>query len=91
MILVTTYKVRPFLTKEETAELMGVFANVGVPDGTLSHYVAVDASHGVVTVDTDDVAGVYRNILNYTQWIEYEINVMLTVDDAVPHILDTLA
>ena len=65
---------------------MGVFANVGVPDGTLSHYVAVDASHGVVTVDTDDVAGVYRNILNYTQWIEYEINVMLTVDDAVPHI-----
>jgi hypothetical protein len=91
MILITTYKVKPYLTKEETSELMGVFASAGVPDGTLAHYVAADGSHGVVIVDTDDVTVGYRNILNYTQWVEYETKVMLTIDEAVPHIMDALA
>lgn len=91
MILITTYKVKPFLTKEETAELMEVFASAGVPAGTIAHYVAADGSHGVVIADTDDVAVGYKNILNYTQWVEYETKVMLTIDEAVPHIMDALA
>ena len=53
--------------------------------------MADDGSHGVVIADTDDVAGGYRNILNYTQWVEYETKVMLTVEDAVPLIMEALA
>jgi hypothetical protein len=48
MIFITTYKVKPFLSKEETAELMGVFAKEGVAPGTSAHYVAADGIHGVV-------------------------------------------
>jgi hypothetical protein len=91
MILVTTYKVKPYLSKAKLSELMAVFGAVGVPAGTKAHYVAADNSHGVVIVETDDPAEGYRNLLNYSQWVEYDTKVMLTVEEAVPHIMDALA
>ena len=91
MVFITTYKVRPYLTKEEPKELMAAFAQFGAAPGTTAHYVAADGSHGVVISESDDPANGYRNILNYTQWIEYDTNVMLTIDQAVPHIMDALA
>lgn len=91
MILITTYKLKPFLTNEETKQLMDAFAREGAGPGATQHYVAADGSHGVVISETDDVVGGYRNILNYTQWVEYESSVMLRVEDAVPQIMDALS
>jgi hypothetical protein len=91
MLFVTTYKTKPFLSIEETKELMGVFAKEGAGPGVTAHYVAADGSHGVVISETDDVQTAYRNLLNYTQWVEYDTRVMLTVEQAVPHIMDALA
>ncbi|HEX3294354.1 MAG TPA: DUF3303 family protein [Solirubrobacterales bacterium] len=91
MILVTTYKLKPFLSREETRELMDVFAEQGAGPGATAHYVAADGGHGLVISETDDVEGAYRNILNYTQWVEYDTKVMLTVEQAVPHITDAIA
>jgi hypothetical protein len=90
MILVTTYKVRPFLGKAETRKLLEVFAKEGAGPGVTAHYVAADGSHGVVISDTDDVAGGYRNLQNYTEWVEYDTKVMLTVEEAVPLIVESL-
>jgi Domain of unknown function (DUF3303) len=91
MILVTTYKLKPFLSKEETSKLMDVFAKAGTGPGVTAHYVAADGSRGVVVSETDDVAGGYRNLLNYTQWVEYDTKVMLAIEEAVPLIADSLA
>lgn len=91
MILVTTYKLKPFLDKAETKQLLDVFAKEGAGPGATAHYVAADGSHGVVISDTDDVAGAYRNILNYTQWVEYDTEVMLSIEEALPLIVDSLA
>lgn len=91
MIFITTYKLKPFLSDEETKELMGVFAREGPGPGTKAHYVAADGSHGVVISEADDVGPAYRNLLNYTQWIEYDSKVMLTIEEAVPLIGDALA
>lgn len=91
MILVTTYKLKPFLDKAETKQLLDVFAKEGAGPGTTAHYVAADGSHGVVVAETDDVAGGYRNILNYTQWVEYDTEVMLSIEEALPLIVDSLA
>jgi hypothetical protein len=33
----------------------------------------------------------YRNIQNYTQWVEYDTKVMLTVEEAGPQIMDALS
>lgn len=90
MILVTTYKLKPFLSKKEIQELMDVFASEGPGPGAIAHYVAADGGEGVVISDTDDVEGTYRNILNYTRWVEYDSRVMLTIDQALPQIADFL-
>ena len=54
MHFVTTYKVKPYITQEETKELMAVFAANGEGPGTVAHYIAADGSHGVVISETDD-------------------------------------
>ena len=69
MIFVTTYRIKPYITNEEQKELLEVFAKAGPGPGTQAHYVAADGSHGVVVADTDDVAGAYANLQNYTQWV----------------------
>lgn len=91
MIFITTYKIKPFLSKDETRELLNVFAKEGAAPGTTAHYVAADGSHGVVIAESDDLAAAYRNIQNYTQWVEYDTKVMLKVDEAVPLIMDALS
>ena len=53
--------------------------------------MAADSSHGVVIADTDDVAGAYRNLVNYTQWVEYNTKVMLKVEETVPLLMEALA
>ena len=90
MIFITTYKIKPFLSKSETKELMDVFGRVGVGPDVTQHYVAADGSHGVVISDGDDVETAYGNLQNYTQWVEYDTKVMLTIEQAVPHIMAAL-
>jgi hypothetical protein len=94
MILVTTYKIKPFLSTEEARELMEVFAEAGTGPAVVAHYVGTDGGHGLVISEPDnldDVETGYRNILNYTQWVEYDTKVMLTVEQALPHIADSIS
>ncbi len=90
MIFITTYKTKPYMTQDETREMMGVFAEQGSAPGTTAHYVAADGSHGVVISENDNAEDAYRNLLHYNQWIEFDSKVMLSVEDAVPHILEAL-
>ncbi|MDJ0848431.1 MAG: hypothetical protein QNK04_08645 [Myxococcota bacterium] len=91
MILVTTYKTKPHMTKAETKAMMEVFAKVGASPGVTAHYVAADGSGGIVIAQSDDAAEGYRNILNYREWIEFDTKVMLTIEDAVPHLMESLS
>lgn len=91
MLFITTYKVKPYLSKSETKELLDVFAKEGEGPGTTAHYVAADGSCGVVISESDDLGPAYRNIQNYTQWVEYDTKPMLKIDQAVPHIMDALS
>jgi len=91
MIFITTYKVKPYLSKKKTTELMTLFAEQGEGPGTTAHYVAVDGSHGIVISETDNAEDGYKSILPYTPYIEYDTKVYLTVEQAVPHILQALA
>ena len=87
VIFITTYRIKQ-LSKDETKELMGVFAEKGVVGTVKGHYQAADNSHGVVITEADDLEEAYRNILNYSEWIEYETKPYLTIEQAVPHIMD---
>ena len=90
MLLITTYTVKPHITKEETAELMAVFGEGGAAPGEIAHYVNADGGGGLVISDVDDILAAYRNNLSYVQWLTFESRVVIKVDDAVPHILDAL-
>jgi hypothetical protein len=90
VIFITTYRIKP-LGKDETKKLMGVFAEKGVPSGVQAHYIAADGSHGVVILETNDLEEGYRNLLNYSEWIEYETKPYLTLEQALPHIADYIA
>ena len=84
MIFITTYRLKPFMSKDETRELMSVFAEKGVGPGVTAHYFAADGSQGVVIGEQDDAAVIYENIVNYAEWIEYEIKPFITIEQAVP-------
>jgi hypothetical protein len=90
MLFITTYRLKPFLSNDETRQLLEAFATAGPGPGTTAHYVAVDGSCGVVISENDDIEAAYRNLLNYGQWIQYDTKVMLTIDQALPHIMDAL-
>ena len=87
MIFITTYKIKQ-LSKDETKKLMGVFADKGVPPTVRAHYVAADGSQGLVISEAGDLEEAYRNLLNYSEWIEYDTKPFLTIEQAVPHIMD---
>jgi hypothetical protein len=91
MIIVTNYRFKPFMSKKETKEVLDMFAEVGNAPGTIAHYVATDGHHGIVITETDDPAEGYRNLLNYTQWIEFNTQVVLTVEEAVPLVIDSVS
>jgi uncharacterized protein DUF3303 len=90
VIFITTYRVRQ-LSKDETKKLMGVFADKGVVGDLKAHYVAADGSQGVLIIEADDLEEAYRNILNYAEWIEYDTKPYLTIEQAVPHIMDYIS
>jgi hypothetical protein len=90
VIFITTYRIKQ-LNKDDTKELMGVFSAKGVPSTVKAHYVAADGSQGVVISEADDLEEAYRNILNYTEWIEYDTKPYLTIEQAVPHIMDYIS
>ena len=87
VIFITTYRIKQ-ISKDETRSLMGVFADKGVVGNVTAHYLAADGSQSVLIAEEDDLEETYRNILNYSEWIEYDTKPYLTIEQAVPHIVD---
>lgn len=85
---VTSYRFKPHMTRQEMKQLLEVFAAVGNAPGTTAHYVWTDGRGGTVIGETDDLAGTYRNLLNYVEWIEFDQKVVLPVEQAVEQVLD---
>jgi hypothetical protein len=84
MIFITTYRVKPFMSKDEVREVMSVFQARGGGTGVVAHYFAADGSQGVVISEQDDAAALYENIVDYIPWIEYETKPFLTIEQAAP-------
>lgn len=91
MRFVTTYQFKPFLTKEETEQVLAIFAVVGNAPGVTDHLVFTDGSGGVVFGESDDIPALYANALAYSSLIEFQSKIALTVEDAVPVVLASIA
>jgi len=83
---VSTYRFKSFTTKEETQRLLAVFAEVGNAPGVTDHLVFADGSGGVVIGETDDIAGLYRNVMAYNEFVDFDTHIALTAQEAVPEV-----
>ena len=88
MLFFTTYKFKPFMSKKDSKELLETFSKIGGPVGEVAHYIAADNSFGVIISQSDDAMTSYRNILNYTEFVEYETRMVFHIEDAIPSLLE---
>jgi hypothetical protein len=88
MLFMTTYRVKPYLPRSETKKLLDLFGKVGAAPGTLAHYFAADDSGGWVITEADDAAVGYAASLQYSEYIEFDTKPVITVDDALPHLIE---
>lgn len=88
MLFLTTYRVRPYLARSETKKLLDLFGKVGAAPGTIAHYVAGDNSVGWVIAENDDAVTGYAASLPYSEYIEFDTKPVLTIEDALPHLLE---
>lgn len=86
MRFVTTYRFKPFNTREETQQLLATFAEVGNAPGVTDHLVFIDGTGGVVMGETDDIKGLYRNVIACGPFVEFDTHVALAAEEAVPEV-----
>jgi hypothetical protein len=91
MKYVMHYTFKPHMGREETARMMEAFASVGEAPGRTEHLVRVDGRGGTVIGETDDLDAVHRNVISYSEWVEFDIFAALAIDDAVANVMDYLA
>ncbi len=91
MLFLTTYRTKPFLSKDEQKELLDLFAKHGAAPGTIAHYVSADNSTGWVVVEADDASGGFATVVKYEQYIEFTTTPILTIDDALPDMMEAAA
>jgi hypothetical protein len=88
MLFLTTYRTKSFLSKSEQKELLDLFAKHGEAPGTIGHYVSADNSTGWVITEVDDASGGFATALKYEQYIEFTTTPILTIDDALPDMME---
>lgn len=90
MLFVTDYRFRPHMTKGDDKRLMDLFTAKGASPGELAHYVRVGGNGGVVISEISDVNEIFSYLLNFTEFMEFEISPALKIDDAVGPLLSFL-
>jgi hypothetical protein len=90
MILVTTYKIKPYANKGELKAMLEAFAAHGAGPGSSQNYTSLDGKWGLAIAETDDLEGTYANMAQYTEWLEFDVTVMMPVETVVPLLMNVL-
>ena len=77
MKYVMNYSFKPYMGKDETARMMETFGTVGEAPGRTQHLVRVDGTGGTVIGETDDLDGMYRNVVSCSEWVEFDLSAVL--------------
>lgn len=88
MLFGTRYKWTGERTTEAGKALLAAFAEHGTMEGTIAHYVMADGRGGLVITENDSINDAYANMMHYQQWLEFETHPMLTIEDALPTLME---
>jgi len=91
MMFLTTYTVKPHLSAQDAKRLLEEFAKHGDVPGSVAHYALVDGSGGVIISNNDDGAVMFRAVLRYTEFLEFDITPALRIEDAMGPLLEQAA
>ena len=86
MRFVSTYTFKPYMSREENMQVLARFAEVGNAPGVTDHMVYTDGTGGVVIGESDDITGLYRNVLAYSDLVTFDTHIALTAEEAVPEV-----
>lgn len=87
MHYVVRYELTGERTKENTAELMGLFAKRGTNDSTVAHWVHADGGGGFLITDDSEMDQLYKDALAYGAWMDLYATPIISIDEAVPNIM----
>ena len=87
MLFGTRYKIVGDRSPEAVKALLEAFGEHGAAPGTIAHYVMADGRGGLVISESDSATETYANLLNYSEWLEFETHPMLTIEEALPILL----
>jgi Protein of unknown function (DUF3303) len=90
MLFVVEYELKPTLTPEDAQKLMEAYGKEPRSPGEVAHYSRIDGSGGYVVVDSDDATALYARVLMFDEWMEFSVIPVLTIEDAVGPILESL-
>ena len=79
------YRRRPAITDGETRRLMRIFMAWSPPPGVelLAHYHYARGGGGIVILTTDSAAALFESLTAFDSIIEYQVEPVLNVIDAV--------
>ena len=91
MLFVTHYELIGEPSKGRTQELMALFGERGAGEGTLAHYVYADAGAGFVISDDSGLDSLYEDAIQYSPYMKFTTQPILTIDEAVPTIAEWMS
>jgi Domain of unknown function (DUF3303) len=83
----TNYKIVGDRSIESAKALIARFGERGKSPGEIAHYVHANGDGGTVISDNADISELHDVVLAYSEWLEFEIMPVLTIDEAVPALL----
>ncbi len=88
MLFGTRYKWTGDRTPEAAKALLAAFAEHGTVEGMIAHYVMADGRGGLLISEHESADDAYANMNHYQQWLEFETHPMLTMEDALPTLME---
>jgi hypothetical protein len=95
MLIVTCYRWRNDAHTQDAGKLiMDAYGRQGPGAGEVAHYIYADGTGGVVVAETEDAAAMYRNALEFAEFLDLEAtetHIALPIDQALPAVAERLA
>jgi Domain of unknown function (DUF3303) len=91
VLFLTTYTLKEHLRPSETKRLMEEYTKSGEVEGSVAHYVRVDGTGGVIVSENEDALSIFRSVLPYAEFMQFDVTPAVKIEDAVGPLLSFVA
>ena len=88
MLFLTTYRVKPYLPRSEVEKLLDLFGKAGAAPGNHRPLCCGRQFGRMGCRRNEDAVTGYEASLLYSEYIEFDTKPVLTIEDALPSLLE---